>query len=210
MAKAKKSSATVTMKRKPRDLRPSVDHDRRVIDFDRYIPTVVSRLMTRLRASAQIFFDERFGITRLDWRIISFLAAKGPSSAYDIWTLGILDKAAVSRALRVLSDRKIVTIKNVSGSSRRRTVIALTRQGQELNDRCFVEIVKRHDRLLGGLSRKQIEDFILTAQHLESRIAFMDKDDECPSSNFDVTKEPEYRKQPHAKVQAAASARMAT
>lgn len=192
MAKAKKSSAAVAEKRKSRRSgEPSIDHDRRAIDFDRYIPTVVSRLMTRLRASAQIFFDERFGITRLDWRIISFLAAKGPSSAYDIWTLGILDKAAVSRALRVLSDRKIVTIKDVPGSSRRRTVIALTRQGQELNDRCFVEIVRRHDRLLGNLSRKQIEDFILTAQYLESRIAFMDKDAEAPSSNFDVTREPD-------------------
>lgn len=191
MAKAKKSQTVAAKRRSQRLNEPSIGPDRRVIDFDRYIPTVVSRLMTKLRASAQTFFDERFGITRLDWRIISFLAAKGPSSAYDIWTLGTLDKAAVSRALRVLSERKIVTIRGEPGSSRKRTVIALTRKGEELNDRCFVEIVNRHNRLLGDLSRKQIEEFIVTAQYLEGRIAFMDKDTEMPSSNFDVTKKPD-------------------
>ncbi len=111
MAKAKKSRQLRSRRRSQRSRRAAGGSDRRVIDFDRYIPTVVSRLMTKLRASAQPFFDERFGITRLDWRIISFLAAKGPSSAYDIWTLGIMDKAAVSRALRGLAERKIVTIR---------------------------------------------------------------------------------------------------
>lgn len=143
--------------------------------------------MTKLRASAQTYFDERYGITRLDWRIISFLAAKGPSSAYEIWTLGSLDKAAVSRALKSLEQRKLVTIRDVPDSARRRTVNSLTRLGRELNEKTFAEIVKRHGRLIGNLTPRQIETFIQTACYLEDRIPFMDHDSDEPATDYDVT-----------------------
>jgi DNA-binding MarR family transcriptional regulator len=158
------------------------------IDFERYIPTVVSRLSMKLRASAKIYFQESYGITLLDWRIISLLAADGPSSAYDIWTLGALDKAAVSRALRGLSDRGLIAIRNDRKSTRRRSTVSLTSAGRQLHDSTFDEIVLRHQRLVGGLTREQIEAFIWTAQHLESRIPLMNKETDPPLSEFRPTK----------------------
>lgn len=160
----------------------------RVLDIDRYVPTVVARLMTKLRASAQTFFGDRYGITRLEWRIISFLASEGPSSAYDIWTVGSLDKTAVSRALKSLEKRKFVSINPVPEDSRRRTMISLTRQGQDLHERSFEEIVRRHDRLVAGLSNTDIERFIGIAKHLEDRIPFMDEASDDESPRFDPTK----------------------
>jgi len=161
-----------------------------VLDFDRYIPTIVSRLMTKLRNSAQVFFDEKYGITRLEWRILSFLAAEGPSSAYDIWTLGSLDKAAVSRAVKSLEARGLVAISAVPKSSRRRKAIALTVAGRKLNDATFQEIVLRHQRLLAGLSERDIEKFIATVKHLEQRIPAMSRDDDTALSSFEATKLP--------------------
>lgn len=158
------------------------------IDFERYVPTVVSRLSMKLRASAKDYFEDSYGITLLDWRIMSFIAAEGPSSAYDIWTLGTLDKAAVSRALRVLAERGLIAIRNDKKSTRRRSTVALTKAGRQLHDRSFDEIVLRHQRLVGGLTREQIEAFIWTAQHLEGRIALMAKDTEPPLSAFRPTK----------------------
>jgi len=158
------------------------------IDFERYVPTVVSRLSVKLRASAKVYFQESYGITLLDWRIISFLAADGPSSAYDIWTLGSLEKAAVSRALRGLVDRGIIVIRNDRKSARRRSVVSLTKAGRRLHDLTFDEIIVRHQRLVGDLTREQIETFIWTAQHLEGRIALMDKEIDPPLSDYDPTK----------------------
>lgn len=158
------------------------------LDFARYVPTVVSRLSMKLRASAKVYFQESYGITLLDWRIISFLAAEGPSSAYDIWTLGSLEKAAVSRALRGLVDRDIIAIRNDRKSNRRRSVVSLTKAGRRLHDQTFDEIVVRHQRLMGDLTRDQIETFIWTAQHLEGRIALMDKEIDPPLSDYDPTK----------------------
>jgi DNA-binding MarR family transcriptional regulator len=158
------------------------------IDFERYVPTVVSRLSMKLRASAKVYFQESYGLTLLDWRIISFLAAEGPSSAYDIWTLGTLEKAAVSRALRGLVDRGFVVIRDDHKSARRRSVVSLTKAGRRLHDLTFDEIVIRHQRLMGDLTRDQIETFIWTAQHLEGRIGLMDKEIGPPLSDYDPTK----------------------
>src|SRR5262249_27800931 len=158
-----------------------------VIDFDRYVPTVVSRLSMKLRASAKVYFQESYGITLLDWRIVSFLAAEGPSSAYDIWTLGTLEKAAVSRALKALLDRGIVAVRDDRRSARRRSLVSLTKAGRQLHDATFDEIVVRHQRLVGDLTRDQIETFIWTAHHLEERIALMDKEG-SPLSDYDPTR----------------------
>ena len=158
------------------------------IDFDRYIPTIVSRLSVKLRASAKVYFQEKYGITLLDWRIISFLAAEGPSSAYDIWTLGSLEKAAVSRALRGLLDRRLVAVRDDRRSARRRSVVSLTKAGRNLHDSTFDEIVLRHQRLVGDLSRDQIEAFVWTAHHLEGRIGLMDKEIGQPRSDYNPTK----------------------
>lgn len=160
------------------------------IDFDRYVPTIVSKLSVKLRASAKIYFQEKYGITLLDWRIISFLAAEGPSSAYDIWTLGSLEKAAVSRALRGLTDRRIVTTRDDRSSARRRSVVSLTKAGRKLHDLTFDEIVVQHQRLLGDLTRDQIEAFVWTAQHLEGRITLMDKEIGPPLSDYSPIKVP--------------------
>jgi DNA-binding MarR family transcriptional regulator len=158
------------------------------VDFERYVPTVVSRLSMKLRASAKVYFQESYGLTLLDWRIISFLAAEGPSSAYDIWTLGTLEKAAVSRALRGLVDRGFVAIRDDRTSTRRRSVVSLTKAGGRLHDLTFDQIVIRHRRLVGDLTRDQIETFIRTAQHLEKRIGLMDKEIDPPLSDYDPTK----------------------
>ncbi|MCA6107013.1 MarR family winged helix-turn-helix transcriptional regulator [Bradyrhizobium cenepequi] len=181
MAQTKKTEIAGT----PQGLRASASQ---AIDFERYVPTVVSRLSVKLRASAKIFFQESYGITLLDWRIISFLAAEGPSSAYDIWTLGSLEKAAVSRALRGLVDRGIIVVRNDRKSARRRSVVSLTKAGRRLHDRTFDEIIVRHQRLVGDLTRDQIETFIWTAQHLEGRIALMEREIGPPLSDYDPTK----------------------
>ena len=73
------------------------DRNKLTIDFDRYLPTVLSSLVAKLRANANVFFTASYGVSLAEWRILSFLAEHGPASAYDIWTRSGLDKAVVSR-----------------------------------------------------------------------------------------------------------------
>jgi DNA-binding MarR family transcriptional regulator len=102
--------------------------------------------------------------------------------------MGSLDKAAVSRALKSLDGRGLIGIRDVPNSSRRRTLVTLSKAGRQLHNRMFDDILIRHERLVGELSRQQIETFIKTAEYLETRIEQMDKDSEQPPSGYTPAK----------------------
>jgi DNA-binding MarR family transcriptional regulator len=158
-----------------------------VVDFERYIPSVLSRVVSKLRLSSNAFFGRRFGITLFEWRILSFLAGEGPSSAYTIWTGCTLDKAAVSRALRALKRRGLVSIALQTGPGRRKTCVALTPDGDAVHDATFDEIVVRHARLLNGISDGEIATFLSVLHRLEAQIPHMG-DGPVPEATFRMTK----------------------
>jgi DNA-binding MarR family transcriptional regulator len=143
------------------------------IDFDRYIPTVLSSLVAKLRANANVFFVEAYGVSLAEWRILSFLREYGPCSAYDIWTKASLDKAVVSRETSALLSKGFVKIEAVKDSARNRSEIRLSEAGVELLDRSFDEVVRRHESLTAGLDQKSIQTFLRVVHHLEGRIAHM-------------------------------------
>lgn len=146
------------------------------VAFDRYLPTVLSKLVSELRISANAFFGDRYGVTLIEWRILSFLAAAGPSSAYTIWTEGELDKAAVSRALRGLEAREFVTISSAAKSRRPSLVIDLAPAGRKLHDAMFDEIMARHERLLDGLSPEAVDALFGLLRRIRENIPGMSGD----------------------------------
>ena len=158
------------------------DRARLTIDFDRYLPTVLSSLVAKLRANANVFFTESYGVSLAEWRILSFLAEHGPASAYDIWTRSGLDKAVVSRESSTLSGKGLVRIEAVKGDVRKRSEIRLSRTGAELLDRSFNEVLRRHDNLTAGLDTPSIETFLRVANHLEKRITHMSEESSLPYS----------------------------
>jgi DNA-binding MarR family transcriptional regulator len=144
-----------------------------VLDFERYVPTVLSSLVAKLRANANVFFSESYGVSLAEWRVLSFLREHGPASAYEIWTKAHLDKAVVSRESASLAKKGLVKIAPVKGSARNRSEISLSAAGIALLDRSFDEILRRHDNLTAGLDARSIETFFRVVQHLEARIPHM-------------------------------------
>jgi DNA-binding MarR family transcriptional regulator len=144
-----------------------------VIDFEHYVPTVLSSLVAKLRANANVFFSESYGVSLAEWRILSFLREHGPASAYDICTKAHLDKAVVSRESASLAKKGLVKIAPVKGSARNRSEISLSAAGTALLDRSFDEILRRHDNLTAGLDARSIETFFRVVRHLEQRIPHM-------------------------------------
>ena len=116
------------------------------------------------------------------------MAAQGPSSVYAIWTEGALDKAAVTRDLRGLRDRDLVTVQDVAGHWRRRTAVTLTTAGMALHEATFGEVVLRHQRLLHGLSTEAVESFMATIAHIERQIDTMADGPTEPGPDFLPTK----------------------
>ncbi|MBV8925958.1 MAG: MarR family transcriptional regulator [Bradyrhizobium sp.] len=152
------------------------------IDFERYVPTVLSSLVAKFRASANAFFSQTYGVSLAEWRILSFLREYGPASAYDICAKAHLDKAVVSREATSLAAKGLVKIAPVKGSARNRSEIALSASGFALLDRSFDEVLRRHDNLTAGLDAKSIETFFRVVRHLESRIPHMAGPSAAPRS----------------------------
>jgi DNA-binding MarR family transcriptional regulator len=152
------------------------------LDFERYLPTVLSTLVAKLRANANVFFTQSYGVSLAEWRILSFLAEYGPASAYDIWTRSNLDKAVVSRETGTLAGKGLVEVEAVKGNVRKRSEIRLSRAGAALLRRTFDEVLRRHDNLTAGLEPASIETFLLVARHLENRIAHMSDPSSRPRS----------------------------
>ena len=180
MAKQKTTAGkTAPLRKKQANTRGSGDL---TIDFDRYIPTVLSSLVAKLRANANVFFSQKYGVSLAEWRILSFLAEHGPASAYDIWNKAHLDKAVVSRETNALAGKGLIRIEPVKGSARNRSEIRLSRAGTELLDRSFNEVLRRHDNLTAGLDSQSIETFLRVTAHLESRIPHMGEESALPYS----------------------------
>jgi DNA-binding MarR family transcriptional regulator len=156
--------------------------ERLTLDFKRYLPTVMSTLVAKLRANANVFFTQSYGVSLAEWRILSFLAEYGPASAYDIWTRSNLDKAVVSRETGTLAGKGLVEIEAVKGNVRKRSEIRLSKAGSALLKRSFNEILRRHDNLTAGLDQASIETFLRVARHLESRIGHMSDPSSKPRS----------------------------
>jgi DNA-binding MarR family transcriptional regulator len=152
------------------------------LDFERYLPTVMSSLVAKLRANAAVFFTGSYGVSLAEWRILSFLAEYGPASAYDIWTRANLDKAVVSRETGTLAKKGLVEIEAVKGSVRKRSEIRLSKAGSALLKRSFNEILRRHDNLTAGLDPASIKTFLRVARHLEDRIVHMSDPSSRPLS----------------------------
>jgi DNA-binding MarR family transcriptional regulator len=166
----------------PTHARANTHGDRLTIDFERYLPTVLSSLVAKFRANANVFFTASYGVSLAEWRILSFLAEYGPASAYDIWTRSGLDKAVVSRETGTLADKGLVKVEAVKGDARKRSEIRLSRTGTALLDRSFNEVVRRHDNLTAGLDTKSIETFLRVAKHLEDHIPHMGEVSTLPFS----------------------------
>ena len=150
--------------------------DELVIDFDRYVPTVLSSLVAKFRANSNGFFLKTYGVSLCEWRILSFLREHGPASAYDVWTKANLDKALVSRETASLIGKGVVELTSVSGSARKRSEISLTPAGVAMLDRSIDEILRRHDNLTAGLDPKALRVFFEVIAHLERRIPHMGDD----------------------------------
>jgi len=136
------------------------------LDLDRYIPAYFTFLAGKISNSASATYRPRFGVGITDWRIMAMLASDPWISAVRISSATGLDKAAVSRSLRVLADGGLIDIRPDKTDQRRQSV-ALTRKGVALHDRIVVLAAERERKLLQGFSaneRKSLLDFLIRLQ----------------------------------------------
>jgi DNA-binding MarR family transcriptional regulator len=138
--------------------------------LDSYLPyrlSVASNAVSRLIARA---YEDRFGLTIPQWRLIAVLGEYGPLTQQAIGTRTVMDKVTVSRATQGLVKRKLVERAPHDDDGRSHHV-ALSKAGERLYGEISPVALEYEARLLRHFDPAAIESLKQFLLHLERAAA---------------------------------------
>ena len=150
-----------------------VQPDRTALRLDDYLPyrlSVAANEVSRLVARA---YEDRFGLTIPQWRIIANLAEHGPSTPQQLGQLAAMDKVTVSRASRGLLARRL-SRRIENGKDGRSHILALTDEGVTLYDAIAPLALAFERALIDDWSTEDVERLhaqLTSLQHKAARLA---------------------------------------
>lgn len=123
-----------------------------VLDFENYVPYLLTVLANKLSRGASRQYLAEFGIGIVEWHALALLAAEPNCLANRICQVTSLDKAAISRALATLLNHSLVRSRIVSRKDPRRRLWRLTTQGEEVHLAILNRALARERVLIAGIS----------------------------------------------------------
>lgn len=108
------------------------------------------RLSNTLGLYSNRRYRNQFDVTLPEWRVMSIIVLLETTSARDISRALATDKAWVGLTVQKLEQRGFVRCVSDKQDGRR-TLVSLTRQGQEVHDAIMTNARRRQRRLLGAL-----------------------------------------------------------
>jgi len=120
-------------------------------DFLPYRLSVLSNTISRALAR---LYEQRFGLTVAEWRIMAVLARFGPLSANAVCDRTAMDKVQVSRAVARAVDNGLVD-RGIDAVDRRRSVLTLTPKGRGIHDQIVPLATNLQAHLLASLAPEE-------------------------------------------------------
>src|SRR5438445_8846163 len=101
------------------------------LELERFLPYRLSVLSNRISTAIARVYVRRFALTVPEWRVMAVLGRFGPMSANAVCERTAMDKVRVSRAVaRLIATGRLA--RRIDAADRRRSVLALTRAGQDI------------------------------------------------------------------------------
>lgn len=100
-----------------------------VLSLERFLPYRLSVVSNRISKALAQTYQEKFGLTRPQWRVLAVLGEHGVLTANQITDYTAMDKVAVSRAVNALVSEKLIKQKG-DKTDKRKTVLSLTAGGK--------------------------------------------------------------------------------
>jgi DNA-binding MarR family transcriptional regulator len=134
--------------------------------LDGYLPyrlSVASNAVSRLISRA---YEDRFGLTIPQWRLIAVLAEDGPLTQQAIGARTVMDKVTVSRATQGLVKRRLVqrAPHDIDGRSHH---VTLSKAGERLYTEISPVALEYEARLLEQFDPAAVEELKRVLRHLE-------------------------------------------
>jgi len=126
------------------------------LELDRFLPYRLSVLSNTVSTAIAGAYQERFGLTIPEWRVMAVLAMTPDLSAAEVAQRTAMDKVAVSRAVAsLLRERRIV--RQTAHADRRRSHLRLSAAGRKVYAQVVPVALDYERDLLAPLTRKDRE-----------------------------------------------------
>jgi DNA-binding MarR family transcriptional regulator len=136
-----------------------------VLDIAQYSPFLLTAVGSAWQRKTSALYRERFGFGIGEWRVLSMLNIEPKITANRICTVIRLDKAAVSRSLKLLHDRGLVAYE-ASASDPRKRRWWLTGAGQEIHTEVLAIALGCEAEMLAGVAPEDLEVFLRVMSHM--------------------------------------------
>jgi len=112
--------------------------------LDRFLPYRLSVLANTVSRALGESYEERFGLTIPQWRVIAVLGPEAALSASEIAEHSVMDKVTVSRAVaRLVDDGRL--LRATDPDDRRRSLLRLSRRGRSIYER-IIPLARAYER----------------------------------------------------------------
>jgi DNA-binding MarR family transcriptional regulator len=138
-----------------------------------HIPVLMSNIGVRLHRGATAYYRGAFDLGMTEWRLLMVLNNTQSLNVGELSGAADLDKAAVSRSLVLLAERKLISVEQTR--TRGRAAIArLTAAGRKLSEKLLKVSREREARLFKDFSRADREHLKALLQQLSQALAGAD------------------------------------
>lgn len=143
------------------------------LQLDEFLPYRLSVLTNTVSRALARSYEERFGLSIPQWRVVAVLGRESDLSASEVVERTVMDKVTVSRAVAsLLADGRIV--RETDPEDRRRILLRLSPAGRSIYRR-IVPLARTYERsLLRALDageRAQLDDLLTRLTRRADRLS---------------------------------------
>ena len=148
------------------------------IDLERFLPYRLIRLSHAISRGIAAEYQQQFGISIAEWRVLAVIARFPGSSASELGEHTGMDKVSMHRAVRALQHRALIAI-DLAAHDRRRLHLRLSQTGQQLHDEIAPRVLAFEQRLLAPLGAAHSRQLHALLDQLQHSINALDADNEA-------------------------------
>jgi DNA-binding MarR family transcriptional regulator len=137
--------------------------------LETFLPYRLSVLANRLSRAFARHYQDEFGISIAEWRVIAVLGSFAPLSSNEIGARTEMDKAKVSRAVAALLKAGLIE-REAHPRDQRLIQLTLSRAGRRIYEAIVPRARAREMELTNGMSRKDLAQIHALLDQLGARI----------------------------------------
>jgi DNA-binding MarR family transcriptional regulator len=139
-----------------------------------FLPYRLSILSNTISTMIAQIYEERFGLSIPEWRVIAILGRFPGLSAVEVAERTLMDKVAVSRAVTKLVKNGRID-REFADADRRRSILNLSEEGRRVHDEIAPLALKFERDLLQEISDDETEQLRVIMDRLLARARMLDK-----------------------------------